>query len=48
MNKLLSLVLKNVSSLAVNVLFLSANTTSGWVAHQPGVPEEIKRFKKHN
>lgn len=28
------------------VLFLYANTTSGWIAHQPEVPIDIKKFKK--
>lgn len=45
MKKVLNVVLKNIGSLAVFVLFLSANTTSGWIAHQPEVPEEIKKFK---
>ncbi|MGX9754867.1 cyclic lactone autoinducer peptide [Clostridioides difficile] len=45
MKKILNLVLKNVGLLAVSVLFLSANTTSGWVAHQPEIPDDIKKFK---
>lgn len=45
MKKLLSIVLKNICSLATGVLFLSANTTSGWIAHQPEVPDDIKKFK---
>ncbi|MCC0635797.1 cyclic lactone autoinducer peptide [Clostridioides sp. ES-S-0001-02] len=45
MKKTLNLVLKNVGLLAVFVLFLSANTTSGWVAHQPEIPDDIKKFK---
>lgn len=46
MKKLLSIVLKNIGSLAMGILFLSANTTSGWIAHQPKIPEEIKKLKK--
>ncbi|MGL5712139.1 MAG: cyclic lactone autoinducer peptide [Paraclostridium sp.] len=45
MKKILNIVLKNIGSLAVCILFLSANTTSGWIAHQPEVPQEIKKFK---
>lgn len=45
MKKLLSIGLKNIGSLAMCVLLLSANTTSGWIAHQPKVPEGIKKFK---
>ncbi|MGL5716778.1 MAG: cyclic lactone autoinducer peptide [Paraclostridium sp.] len=46
MKKLLSICLKNIGSLAMCVLFLSANTTSGWIAHQPEVPADINKFKK--
>lgn len=46
MKKLLSIILKNVGSLAMCILFLSANTTSGWVAHQPEMPDEINKFKR--
>ena len=45
MKKLLSVVLKNIGSLAMGVLFLSANTTSGWIAHQPKIPKDINKFK---
>lgn len=46
MKKVLNMVLKNIGTLAVGVLFLSANTTSGWIAHQPEIPDEIKKLKK--
>lgn len=46
MKKILSVVLKNIGSLAMCILVLSANTTSGWIAHQPEIPEEIKKLKK--
>lgn len=45
MKKLLNVILKNIGLLAVFVLFLSANTTSGWIAYQPEIPENIKKFK---
>ena len=45
MKKLLNIILKNIGSLVVFVLFLSANTTSGWIAHQPKIPEEVKNLK---
>lgn len=46
MKKILRILLKNTGSLAIGILFLSANTTSGWVAHQPEIPDGIKKFKK--
>ena len=46
MKKLLNIILKNIGSLVVFVLFLSANTTSAWMANQPKTPEGIKKFKK--
>lgn len=45
MKKILSLILKNVGASAVFILFLSANTTSGWIAHQPEIPVDIKNLK---
>ena len=48
MKKLYSIVLKNIGSLAICMLFLSANTTCNWLSHQPTVPRDINRFKKHS
>ena len=45
MKKLLNIILKIIGSLVVFVLFLSANTTSGWIAHQPKIPDEVSKFK---
>lgn len=45
MKKILSKILKNIACLAVGILYLSANTTSGWVAHQPEIPEGINKYK---
>ena len=41
MKKLLNIILKNIGSLVVFVLFLSA----GWIAHQPKIPDEVSKFK---
>lgn len=46
MNKILSLILKKVGLVADGVLILSANTTSGWIAHQPKIPHNLDKFKK--
>lgn len=46
MKKGMSLVLKQVGKLADKTLALSANTTSTWIAHQPKIPQNIKKFKK--
>lgn len=46
MKKILSMVLKNIGTLAIGVLFLSANTTSNFISHQPEMPKDIKKFKK--
>lgn len=46
MKNLLNIGLKNIGSLAICILFLSANTTSGWIAHQPELPKEMKKFKR--
>ena len=46
MNKILSLILKKIGLVADGVLILSANTTSGWVAHQPKIPDNLDKFKK--
>lgn len=48
MKKISSLVLKSIGSLAVCILFLSANTTSNWLSHQPSIPKDLNRFKKHS
>ena len=45
MKKLLNIILKNIGSLVVFVLFLSANTTSGWIDHQHKIPDEVSKFK---
>lgn len=46
MKKIISMALKNVGTLAIGVLFLSANTTSNFISHQPEIPKDIKKFKK--
>lgn len=46
MKSILNIILKQIGSLAVSTLSISANTTSNWMAHQPKVPEEVKQFKK--
>lgn len=45
MKKILNVILKSTGSLAICMLFLSANTTSAWMANQPKTPEEIEKFK---
>ena len=45
MKKILNVILKSTGSLAICMLFLSANTTSGWIAHQPKIPDEVSKFK---
>ena len=45
MKKILNRILKTTGSLAICMLFLSANTTSVWMANQPKTPEEIEKFK---
>ena len=47
MKKGMSLVLKQVGKIADKTLTLSANTTSTWIAHQPKVPESLKKMKKY-
>ncbi len=46
MKKILNRILKTTGSLAICMLFLSANTTSAWMANQPNAPEGIETFKK--
>jgi cyclic lactone autoinducer peptide len=48
MKKVMSIVLKQVGNVADKTLSLSANTTSTWIAHQPQMPDSIKKFKKYN
>ena len=48
MKKISSLVLKSIGSLAVCILFLSAISTSNWLSHQPSIPKDLNRFKKHS
>lgn len=45
MKRILNRILKSTGSLAICMLFLSANTTSMWIANQPKTPEGIKKFK---
>lgn len=46
MKRILNIILKGTGLLAISMLFLSANTTSMWIANQPKVPDGIERFKK--
>ena len=46
MKKYLTLALKNLGSLAIFTLTLSANTTSSWIAHQSEIPSGVNKFKK--
>lgn len=45
MKEFLSRIIKNIGCLSIGMLYLSANTTSGWIAHQPEIPKEIKKYK---
>lgn len=45
MKKIIGIILEKIGSIGSGVLFLSANTTSAWISHQPKVPEDIKKFK---
>lgn len=45
MKRILNVILKSTGSLAICMLFLSANTTSMWVANQPNAPGGIEKFK---
>lgn len=45
MKRILNRILKSTGSLAICMLFLSANTTSMWVANQPKIPKGIEKFK---
>lgn len=45
MGKKFSCILKNMCSLVLGVVFLSANTTSTWISHQPKMPDEVSKFK---
>lgn len=45
MKRILNIILKSIGSLAICMLFLSANTTSAWMANQPKIPEGIEKFK---
>ncbi|RHQ97236.1 cyclic lactone autoinducer peptide [Peptoclostridium sp. AF21-18] len=46
MKKILNRILKSIGSLAICMLFLSANTTSMWIANQPTVPKDVDKFRK--
>lgn len=46
MKKILNMILKSTGSLAIMMLFLSANTTSLWIANQPTVPNDVDKFRK--
>lgn len=41
-----SALLKKVSTIALNTLKLSANSTCAFAAHQPKQPKNINQFKK--
>lgn len=45
MKKIIGIILEKIGSIGSGVLFLSANTTSAWISHQPKVPKGIKKFK---
>ena len=45
MKRILNRILKSTGSLAICMLFLSANTTSAWMANQPKIPKGIEKFK---
>ncbi|GAA0237235.1 cyclic lactone autoinducer peptide [Metaclostridioides mangenotii] len=41
-----SVVLQKVGSLALSTVKLSANSTSGFLSHQPKMPKDTQKFKK--
>lgn len=45
MKKNFSFILKNMCSLALGLAFLSANTTSTWISHQPKIPDGVSKLK---
>lgn len=47
MKKFILKALKHASTLAVFTAVLSSNTTCTWIIHQPEVPAQLNKFKKH-
>lgn len=41
-----SALLEKVGSLAISTMKLSANSTSGFISHQPKLPKDVQKFKK--
>ena len=46
MKVILNIILKSMGALSISAVSLSANTTSLWLAHQPNIPEGVKKFKR--